>query len=169
MIYTQLMTSNSKLSFKVLKSSKHFVSRTAGYCSKIVCRRSVKDFVAFITQSDHREITLSRSPNTLTSPPSFLNKQLQLLTFSNPSVVICPNRISRRGSGGVTEKEDLLPFKLWLKREWPAEQDLLLIHTNLQSRTQSPWAFWSLVGRLEGLWDNGIESFFPWTSAAAQQ
>ena len=80
MIYTQLMTSNSKLPFKVLKSSKHFVSPTAGYCSKIVSRRSVKDFVAF-TQSDHREIveiTLSRSPNTLTSPPLFLNKQIAI-------------------------------------------------------------------------------------------
>ena len=75
------MTANSKLSFKVLKSSKHFVSPTAGYCSKIVSRRSVKDFVAFITQSDRRaivEITLSRSPNTLRSPPLFLNKQIAI-------------------------------------------------------------------------------------------
>ena len=75
------MTGNSKLSFKVLMSSKHFVSPTASYCSKIVSRRSVKDLVAFITQSDRRaivEIPLSRSPNILTSPPLFQNKQIAI-------------------------------------------------------------------------------------------
>ena len=29
-----------------------------------------------------------------------------------------------------------------------------------QSRTQSPWAFWTAVKRSERLWDNGLELFF---------
>lgn len=115
MICTQLIAGSSKILFKVLKSSKHFVSPTAGYCSKIVSRRSVKDSVAFITQSDRRAILeyLFADVQTLLRflLCSRINK-LQLLTFSYPSVVICPYRIFRRGSGGVTEKEDLLPFKL---------------------------------------------------------